>query len=115
MCKDGAPSKASWFREPKTVVEEDLVDKAVPTPTKHKNKWAVTIFSEWQTARKVQVPGGMFKDYDLHNAGVLSTRIEEMDALSLNYLLSNFIMEIANLKKGGESCLWYCIRRPTLS
>ena len=44
----------------------------------------------------------MFKDYHLHNVGVLSTRIEEMDALSLNYWLSNFVMEVA--KKGGESC-----------
>ena len=35
------------FRRPKTVVEEkDLVDKAIPTSTKYKNKWAVTTFSE---------------------------------------------------------------------
>lgn len=45
------------FREPKTVVEEeDLVDKAIPTSTKYKNKWTVTIFSEYQTVQKVQVP-----------------------------------------------------------
>ena len=35
--------------------EEDLANKASPTPKKYKNKWAVTIFNEWQTARKVQV------------------------------------------------------------
>ena len=84
--------------------EEDLVEKAIPTSTKHKNKWAVTIFNEWQTAQKVQVPvldcGGMFKDYDLHNVGVLSTRIKEMDALNVNYFLSKFVMEVA--RKGGE-------------
>ena len=77
MCEAGA-SKASRFREQKTAVEEDLVDKTVPTSTKYKNEWAVTIFSEWQTARKVQVPvldsGGMYKDYDLHSVEVLSTR-----------------------------------------
>ena len=69
-----------------------------------KNKWAVTIFNEWETVRKVQVPvldcGGVFKGYDLHNVGVLSTRIKEMDALSVSYWLSKFVMEVA--KKGGE-------------
>ena len=42
----------------------------------------------------------MFKDYDLHKVGVLSTRIEDMDALSLNYWLSKFVMEVA--KKSGK-------------
>ena len=73
MCE----AKASLFTEPKTVVEEeDLVDKAIPTSTKYKNKWAVNIFNEWQAARKVQVPvldsGVMFKDNDLHRVGILS-------------------------------------------
>ena len=46
--------------------------------------------------------GGMFEEYDVHNVGEISTRIEEMDALlSLNYWLSIFTMEIG--KKGGES------------
>ena len=51
MCEAGA----SRFRELKTVVEEDLVDKAIPTSTKYKNKWAtgITIFNEWQTTREV--------------------------------------------------------------
>ena len=93
------------FREPKTLCqEEELVEKAIPSPTKYKNKWAVTIVNEWQTARKVQVPaldsGGMLKDYDLHKVGVLSTRIEDVDALSLNYWLSKLVMEVA--KKSGE-------------
>jgi len=44
----GQNAEAFRFREPKTVVaEEDLVDKAIPTSTKYKNKWAVTIFNEW--------------------------------------------------------------------
>ena len=42
----------------------------------------------------------MFKDYDLHKVGVLSTRIEDMDALSLNYWQNKFVMEVA--KKNGE-------------
>ena len=45
-------------------------------------------------------PGGLFKDYDLHKVATLSTGIEEMDALSLNYWLSKFVMEVA--KKTGE-------------
>ena len=38
------------FREPKTVYyeERELVEKAIPSSTKYRNKWAVTIFSEWQ-------------------------------------------------------------------
>ena len=42
----------------------------------------------------------MFKDYDLHKVGVLSTRIEDMDALSLYHWLSKFVMEVT--KKSGE-------------
>ena len=61
-------AEAFRFREPETV--DDLVDKAILTSTKYTNKWAVTVFTELQTAQKVQVPvldsGDMFKDYDLH-------------------------------------------------
>ena len=39
--------------------------------------------------------GGLFKDYDLNKVTMVSTGIEEMDALSLNYLLSEFVMEVA--------------------
>ena len=28
------------------VEEQNLVDKAIPTPTKYKSKWVVTIFNE---------------------------------------------------------------------
>ena len=45
-------------------------------------------------------PRGLFKDYDLHKIAMVSTGIEEMDALSLNYCLSKFVMEVA--KKTGE-------------
>ena len=45
-------------------------------------------------------PGGLFKDYDLQKVATVSTGIEEMDALSLNYWLSKFAMEVA--KKTGE-------------
>lgn len=36
--------------------EENLVDKAIPTSTKYKNKWTDTIFNEYQTVQNVQVP-----------------------------------------------------------
>ena len=52
---------------------------------KYKSKWAVAIF---------------LTNDNLHKVGVLSTRIEDMDALSLNYWLSKFVMELA--KKSGE-------------
>ena len=65
---------------------------------------ALSVFGEWQFARTIKVPvldpGGVFKDYDLHKVATLSTGIEGMDALSLNYWLSKFVMEVA--KKTGE-------------
>ena len=75
-CYNMCEAEAFRLREPTTVVEEeDLVDKAIFTATKYKNKRAVTIFNEWQTALKVQVPvldsGSMFSDYDLHKVGPL--------------------------------------------
>ena len=93
------------FREPKTVYEEhELVKKAIPSSTKYKNKWAVTIFGEWQISRSVKVPvldpGGLFKGYDLHKVARLSTSIEEMDTVNFNYWLSKFVIEVA--KKSGE-------------
>lgn len=74
MCE----AEAFPFRKPKTVVEEqDLGDKAIPTITKYSNlrEGSIALLDS----------GGMFTDYDLHNVGVLSTGIEDMEALSLNY------------------------------
>ena len=45
-------------------------------------------------------PGRLFKDYDLHEVAQLSTEVEELDAVTLNYSLSKFVMEVA--KKSGE-------------
>ena len=70
MSEDGE----ARFREPKTVYyeERELIEKAIPSSTKYRNKWAVTIFSEWQISwsviAPVLVPGGLFKSYDLHKA-----------------------------------------------
>ena len=103
MSEEGALSVR--FREPKTFCEEEeLVEKAVPSSTKYKNKWTLSVFGERQFARTIKVPvldpGGLFKDYDLHK---ISTGIEEKDALSLNYWLSKFVTEVA--KKTGELLL----------
>ena len=70
------------LREPKTFCEEEeLVEKAVPSSTKYKNKWALSVFGEWQFTRTIKVPvldpGGLFKDYDLLKVATLSTGIEE--------------------------------------
>ena len=80
------------FREPKTFCEEEeLVEKAVPSSTKYKNKWALSVFGEWQFDKSALLdPGGFFKDYDLHKVATVSTGIEEMDVLSLNYWLSKY-------------------------
>ena len=99
-------SGSERFRVPKTSFQENLlVNDAVPASTKYKNKWAVISFAEWQRLREVQVPalhcGGLFKDYDLHKVTALSTDIAGMDALSLNYWLSKFVMEVAK-RSGGR-------------
>lgn len=98
-------SRSERFRVPKTSSQENvLVNDAVPASTKYKNKWAVNIFAEWQRLREVKVPvldcGGLFKDYDLHKVTAVSVDIAGMDALSLNYWLSKFVVEVA--KKSGE-------------
>jgi len=81
------------------------VNDAVPASTKYKNKWAMSIFAEWQRLREVKVPvldcGGLFNDYDLHKVTALSADIAGMDTLSLNYWLSKFVMEVAK-KSGGR-------------
>ena len=80
------------------------MNDAVPASAKYKNKWAVSSFAEWQRLREVQVPvldcGGLFKDYDLHKVTALSTDIAGMGALSLNYWLSKFVMEVAKMSGG---------------
>ena len=62
-------------------------------------------FCEWQRLREVKVLvldcGGLFKDYYLHKVTALSADIAEMDALSLNYWLSKFMMKAAK-KSGGR-------------
>ena len=88
------------------------MNDAVPTSTKNKNKWAVSIFAEWQRLREVKVPvldcGGLFKDYDLQKVTALSADIARMDALSLNYWFSKFVMEVAKKSSGRyPPVLWY--------
>ena len=61
-------SGSERFRVPKTSFQENaLVDDTVSASTKYENKWAVSIFAEWQRLREVKVPvldcGGLFKDY----------------------------------------------------
>ena len=93
------------FREPKTVYEQrHLVETAIPSSTKYKRKWVVAIFGEWQIPRSVIAPvldpGGLSKGYDLCQVTRLFTSIEEIDAVTLNYWLSKFVMEVA--KKSGS-------------
>ena len=93
------------FRLPKSASEEQvLADEAVPSSTTYKNKWALKLFREWQKQREMKVPildpGGLFKDYELHKVTPVSCEIEDMDAISLNYWLAKFVMEVA--KDSGE-------------
>ena len=95
--KKGRPSH---FRLPKSASEEQvLAFEAVPSSTKYKNKWALKLFREWQQQREMKVsildPGGLFKDYELHKVNHVSCEIEDRDAISLNYWLMKFVMEVA--------------------
>ena len=48
----GVESGSERFRVPKTSFQENvLVNDAVPALTKYKNKWAVSIFAEWQRSK----------------------------------------------------------------
>ena len=98
----GRPSR---FRLPKSAAEEQVpADEAVSSSTKYKNKWTLKIFREWQQQRDMKVPlidsGGLFKDNELHKVNPFSWEIEDMDAISLNYWLTEFVMEVA--KDSGE-------------
>ena len=102
---------ASVCTQPKTSFQENvLVNHAVPASTKYKNKWAVSIFAEWQRLREDQVPvldcGGT----------ALTADIAGMDALSLNYWLSKFVMEVAKgpVEDGLQDCIWYHLRAQAL-
>ena len=83
--------------------ETFLGNHAVPASTKYKSKWAVSIFAECQRLREVKVPvldcGGLLMDFDFPKVTALSADIAAMDALSLNYWLSKFVIEVA--KKSG--------------
>ena len=60
----------------------------------------------------------LFKGCDFHKVAQLSTSIEEMDAVTLNYWLSEFVMEVAKKSVGEistEDCLWNNLWYPTLS
>ena len=80
--EDGEPR----FRKPKTVQEErELVEKVIPSSTKYRNKWAVTIFGEWQISPSVIAPvsnpGGIFKDWFTQGRTAFYQQWSEMDAV----------------------------------
>ena len=89
----------SRFRPPKTGEEEEiLAEKATPKSTKSKNKWARSIFEEWQRVRASKlavVEVGLFKDYEVQKVQPLSTPLIEMDAMTLNYWMSKFVQEVS--------------------
>ena len=73
--------------------------------TQYKEKWAIEVFRTWQAACEQKFcildPGSVFKDYDFHRAQSREEKLEDIDSLSLNYLLAKFVQEVAN-KNGGR-------------
>ena len=102
MAGSFAANNESCFRSPKPGEEESkLLQGSIPKSTACKTKWAIKIFHQWQTNRKVKGReldlGGAFKDYgDLCKVQSLSTDLGNMDANALNYWLSKFVQEVAN-------------------
>ena len=47
-------------------------------------------------------PSGLFKDYELHKVNSVSCEKEDMDAITLDYWLMKFVMEVT--KDSGERC-----------
>ena len=94
------------FRTPKSSSEEnELLNSATPTSTKYKNRWALQLFNKWKDARSLKMPvldcGGLFKDYQWNEVSPLDAKnIEDMNASTLNYWLSKFVMEVC--KENGE-------------
>ena len=106
-------SGSDRFCVPKTSFQENaLGNDTVPASTKYKNKLAVSIFAKWQRLREVKVPvldcGGLFKDFDFPKVTALSADTAGMDALSLNFWLSKFVIEVANMSGGKNNMLPYC-------
>ena len=102
---DGSTAIYFHFRVPRTVEEESaLVSEARPSSTKHKDKWALEIYREWQRTRTLKFldleVGSVFKDNDFYLVCSVEDNLEDIDALSFNYWLAKFIQEVAN-KKGG--------------
>ena len=70
--------------------------------TRYKNKWAVSIFEDWQRVRSVKFPivevGEVYKVYVLGKVQPLTRPITEMDALTLNY--TKLVIQICS--RGGK-------------
>ena len=71
---------------------------------KEQKRMGFKTVSEWQQQKEMKVPildpGGLFKDYELYKVTPVSCEIEDKDAISLNYWLTKFVMEVA--KDSGE-------------
>ena len=102
-----AEDESCRFRPPKSVQEEDsLLVQSKPKSTQYKDKWAVEVFRTWQAAHEQKFcildAGSVFKDYYVHRVQSLEKKLEDLDSLSLDYWLTKFVQEVANIKNGGR-------------
>lgn len=92
------------FRQPKSAAEEsEILENAAPKSTRSVNKWAMTIFGEWQagkTNKKAceEESGSAVETSQIQD---LETDICDMAAGFLNFWLTKFIMEVC--KDTGET------------
>ena len=88
--------------------EDSLLVQSNLKSTQYKNKRTVEVFRTWQAACEQKFcildPGSMFKDYYLHRVRSLEEKLEDLGSLSLNYWLTKFVHEIANINKIVKKC-----------
>ena len=91
------------FRKPKSKNQEAVIlESSVPKNTKYVTKWSVTLFCDWQKARKNKKASLETTNFKFNIADIqdCDTDLENMKAESLNFWMIKFVQEVA--KKDGN-------------
>ena len=81
------------FRAERNVSQENIfIQEAVPQSTRYKTKWAVGIFKEWQSARRIKRSA----KFDGQKIQHLTTQFEAFNGESLAVWLGKFVQEVTN-------------------
>lgn len=82
------------------------MNETTPKSTRYKTKWAVQCFRERQIKRLEKLVsttrGSVYKKEDLGRVQTLEIQLKHMDALSLNYRFTKFIIQDVSSKIIGH-------------